>query len=399
MKISSLETIRPEFQRNLCILVLTTDDGITGLGEAFFHSATVETYLHESVAPALFSLTDPNTERVSSMLSPYVGFQGGGAETRGNGAVDLALWDIAGKRADLPVVDLLGGPARDSIPTYNTCAGSGYVGTTSRQESANWGIGRTGRYEDLHAFLNKPAELAAELLGEGITGMKIWPFDEVAEKTGGMNLNRAALAPGLRIVSAIRDAVGDSMDLMIELHGLWNRPGAELLLGELTPYRPYWVEDPIRSDGVDALAQLRAHTDLPIATGETAVGRRGFLPLLQRGALDIATMDVQWTGGLTEARKIASLADTFGVPIAPHDCTGPITLAACTHLVMSQPNGLVQETTRAFLRTWYQDVATGLPAVQDGELRLSSRPGLGVDLVEGLRDRAGVHTRTSTSST
>ena len=399
MKISSLQTIRPDFQRNLCVVVLTTDDGLTGLGEAFFHAATVETYLHESVAPALFSLADPGPERVASLLTPYVGFQGGGAELRGNGAIDLALWDIAGKRAGLPVVDLLGGAVRDSIPTYNTCAGSGYVGTTSRQESANWGIGRADRYEDLHAFLNRPAELAVELLAEGITGMKIWPFDEVAEQTRGTNLNRAALAPGLRIVSAIRDAVGDRMDLMIELHGLWNRPGAEILLGELTPYRPYWVEDPIRPDAVDALAQLRAHTDLPIATGETAVGRRGFLPLLQRGAVDIATIDVQWTGGLTEARKVASLADTFGVPIAPHDCTGPITLAACTHLALSQPNALVQETTRSFLRTWYEDVATGLPAVKDGQLKLSDRPGLGVALAEGFRDRDDVQSRTSSAST
>lgn len=396
MKITSLETIRPDFQSNLCVLVLTTDDGIQGLGEAFFHTATVETYLHESVAPVLFSIPDPNPERVASTLAPYVGFQGGGAENRGNGAVDIALWDIAGKRAGLPVVDLLGGSTRDSIPTYNTCAGTGYVGDTSRQESANWGLERAGKYEDLRSFLTRPGALAKELLDEGLTGMKIWPFDELAEQTLGTNMSRSALAPGIAIVSDIRDSVGEQMDLMIELHGLWNRPGAEVLINELTPFRPYWVEDPIRSDAVDALIQLRAHTDVRIATGETAVGRRGFLPLLQGGAVDIATVDVQWTGGLTEARKIASLADTFDVALAPHDCTGPITLAACTHLVMSQPNGLIQETTRAFLHTWYNDVAEGLPALHDGELRLSTDPGLGVRLVPGLRGRDGVRSRLST---
>ena len=94
--------------------------------------------------------------------------------------------------------------------------------------------------------------------------------------------------------------------------------------------------------------------DVPIATGETVVGRRGFLPLLQRGAVDVVTADVQWTGGLTEARRIATLADAFGVPVAPHDCTGPVTFAACVHLVVSQRNGLIQETVRAFLRTWYR---------------------------------------------
>lgn len=398
MKIISLETIRTDLQDNLCIVVLTTDDGLSGLGEAFFHSAAVETYLHDSVARVLFSLTDPTAERVSALLRPYVGFQGAGAESRGNGAVDIALWDIAGKRAQMPLVDLLGGPMRESIPTYNTCAGVGYVGSSSRQESANWGIDRIGPYEDLRAFLTRPGELARELLDEGISGMKIWPFDEIAEQTRGMNLNRAALSKGIGIVSAIRDAVGDQMDLMIELHGLWNRAGAEVLINELTPFRPYWVEDPIRPDAVDALAQLRANTDLPIATGETVVGRRGFLPLLQRGALDIATLDVQWTGGITEAKKVASLADTFGVPIAPHDCTGPITLAACTHLVMGQPNGLVQETTRSFLRTWYQDLVEGLPSLDHGQLRLSDRPGLGVRLVDGIRRRVDTRSRVSGTS-
>ena len=96
------------------------------------------------------------------------------------------------------------------------------------------------------------------------------------------------------------------------------------------------------------------------------------------------TADVQWTGGLTEARKIASLADAFGVPVAPHDCTGPVTFAACAHLVMSQPNGLVQETVRAFLRTWYADLVDGLPVINDGRLRLSREPGLGVRLKDDL---------------
>lgn len=170
--------------------------------------------------------------------------------------------------------------------------------------------------------------------------MKIWPFDEVAEQSRGTNLRRSALSKGIGIVAAIRDAVDDQMDLMIELHGLWNRAGAELLMNELIPYRPQWVEDPVRPDAVAALAQLRANTEIPIATGETIFGRRGFLPQLQGGAVDIATLDVQWTGGLTEARKVASLADAFAIPIAPHDCTGPITLAACSHLVMSRPMDL-----------------------------------------------------------
>ena len=386
MKIISLETFRPSVQPNVTLLRLKTDDGLTGLGEAFFAAGAVEAYLHENVAPVLLGLEEPRPERVAKLLAPYVGYQGGGVETRAIGAVDLALWDLLGRRAGLPVVDLLGGAVRDRIPIYNTCAGSGYVSASSRQESKNWGLGRTSTFEDLDAFLHRPAELARELREEGIPGMKVWPFDPGAEKTGGTEILPGDLERGVAVVRAIREAVPE-MNLMVELHGLWGLRAAETICRAVEPFRPYWVEDPLRPDAADALAKLAGEVDVPIATGETCVGRRGFLPLLQRGAVDIVTADVQWTGGLTEARKIASLADTFGVPVAPHDCTGPVTFAACVHLVMSQPNGLVQETVRAFLRTWYRELVDGIPEVAAGSVAPTREPGLGLTLRPGLEGR------------
>jgi len=152
----------------------------------------------------------------------------------------------------------------------------------------------------------------------------------------------------------------------------------------LVPYQPYWVEDPLRSDATDAFARLAENVDLPIATGETCVGRRGFKPQLESGAIDVATLDIQWTGGLTEARKLAAMADSYAIPIAPHDCTGPVTLACSTHLLTSQPNGLVQETVRAFLRTWYRELVVGVPVVEDGLIHLSDTPGHGVSLRDDL---------------
>ena len=199
-------------------------------------------------------------------------------------------------------------------------------------------------------------------------------------------------------LAAIRDAVGDDLKLMVELHGLWNRPTAEKICAAVSPYRPFWVEDPMRGDQVDGLCRLASDVDVPIATGETCTGRRGFLPLLQGGALSVVTVDVQWTGGITEARKVAALADTYGVPIAPHDCTGPISFAACVHLVMSQPNGLIQETVRAFLRTWYGELVTGLPPVTGGTIGLTGEPGLGVALVDGLAERPDVRHRLTSST-
>jgi L-alanine-DL-glutamate epimerase-like enolase superfamily enzyme len=394
VKIVALETFRPAFQPNVTLLRLTDDAGRVGLGETFFAAGAVEAYLHENVAPVLLGLADPAPERVASLLAPYVGYQGGGVEMRSCGAVDVALWDLLGRRTGAPVVELLGGPQRPRIPIYNTCAGSGYVGSSSRQETANWGLGRKSAYEDLDAFLNRPAELARELAAEGIPGMKVWPFDPGAERAGGTDIPDPDLARGVAVLRAIREAV-PSMNLMVELHGLWNLKAAGKICRAVAPFAPFWVEDPIRPDAVDALAKLSQSVDVPIATGETVCGRRGFLPLLERGAVDVVTVDVQWTGGLTEARAVATLADTFGVPVAPHDCTGPVTFAACVHLVQSRPNGLVQETVRAFLRTWYGELVEGLPPVAEGHVSATREPGLGLRLKAGLEARPDVARRAS----
>ncbi|KAB8164716.1 mandelate racemase/muconate lactonizing enzyme family protein [Streptomyces sp. 3MP-14] len=400
-----METVRPTLQPNVLFVLLHTDDGHTGLGEAFIGARAVEAYLHETAAPILLAAPDIGPERAAKLLAPYAGYQGGGVEVRGNGAVDLALWDLLGKRAGLPLAALLGGPVRDSVPVYNTCAGPGYIRTSTRQESANWGLPGASRdspdavpdaahrYEDLDAFLTRPAQLARELWDSGLRGMKVWPFDRAAEETGGNEITRAGLRSGLRVLERIREEVGADMRLMIELHGLWNRPAATDILRAVQEFAPFWVEDPLRPDAVDAVVRLAEDTGAPIATGETLVGRRGFAELLRRGAVQFATVDVQWTGGLTEARRVAGLADLYGVPVAPHDCTGPATLAACVHLVCSQPNGVIQETVRAFLATWYPELVTGLPEVRDGRIVAPEAPGHGVALRPELLRAGAAATR------
>lgn len=392
MKVTAVETLRPHIQPNLCFVRLHTDGGLVGLGEAFYGAPTVADYLHETVAPLLLGLTDPAPERVAAMLTPYVGYQGGGIEQRGNGAVDIALWDLTGQEAGLSLARLLGGPVRDRVRTYNTCAGIRYVSATGRQDTSNWGLPGDGddrRYEDLDAFLHRPGLLARELWDEGIRAMKVWPFDAAAETSNGTDISSRQLAAGVGIVAAIREEVGLDMDIMVELHGLWSRPAATKIVHALTALRPYWIEDPLRADAADALGALRAEVDVPVATGETCVGRRGFLPLLQRNAVDVVTVDVGWTGGITEARKVASLADAYSVPIAPHDCTGPVSLAVGTHLVCSQPNGLIQETARSFIRTWYGQLVEGLPTMLGDQAQLPATPGHGVRLRDGL-ERGGI---------
>ncbi|WP_165498562.1 mandelate racemase/muconate lactonizing enzyme family protein [Streptomonospora litoralis] len=384
MKIVAVETLRTGIRPNLCFVQLHTDTGAVGLGEAFYGPAAVEGYLHEQAAPELLGQADPAPEPLAHRLRPYTGYQGSGAETRGNGAVDMAAWDLLGQRAGMPLVDLLGGAVHESVPVYNTCAGARYVAASSRQESDNWGMspeqGAEEPFEDLRAFLHRPGELAAELRAEGIGGMKIWPFDQAAERSGGAWISHDDLARGVGTVESVREAVGFDMEVMVELHGLWYPAAAAEICRALQPLRPAWVEDPVRPDAAESLARLRSETGVRVAAGETCTGRRAFLPLLAAGAVDVVTVDPGWTGGVTEAHKVASLADAHGAAVAPHDCTGPVSLGVATHLVCNAPNGLVQESVRAFLRTWYPLLAEGLPEIAGGRTAPTRAPGHGIRL-------------------
>jgi galactonate dehydratase len=396
----SLRTLRPAVNPNLLMLELMDDNGLVGLGETFFGAAAVETYLHEITATLLFeSGCDLTPGAVGAVLRSYVGYQGAGVETRANSAVDIATWDLLGKRSGRPLHELLGGRVREAVQIYNTCAGPGYVSTTGRQHSSNWGLNAGNDLDDLNRFLTEPAALAKELIAEGIPAMKIWPFDVAAEKSGGEFIGAQDLAEGCRIVREIRDAVGDEIDIMIEMHGLWNLPSAIAICRALEPFSLKWVEDPIRPDAVSALGSLKAQTTVPIATGETLAGRRAYLPLLQRGAIDYAIVDLTWTGGLTEAVKVAALAEAFAIPTAPHDCTGPIALTAGTHFSMTQSNVAYQETVRSFYRGWYPSLVDGLPEIRSGQISVSDRPGLGLTLHPDLAEQDSVITRTTTRKT
>lgn len=396
MKIDCIETYRTAIQPNVCIVRLTDSDGAQGLGETFYASTAVETYLHDVVAPALLSMDNVTPEGLRRDLSPYVGYQGSGVEMRAISAVDIAVWDLLARRAGLPLRELLGGPVRDSIPVYNTCAGSQYINAESRQASANWGVlgeAPQGDMEDLWAFLHTPGRLAKELAGAGFRGMKIWPFDLAAEASGGTAA--ADLRAGLHVLDEIRNAVGDGIDVYLELHALWTASGARRLLASIEQYDVRWVEDPIRPDFVGAYASLRANSTVRIAAGETLAGARGYKPLLDSDSLDVALVDLGWTGGLTEARRISDLAEIHGVAVAPHDCAGPVSLTAGVHWVTSAPTGIVQEMSRAFYAGWYAHIVDELPPISDGEIRPLDKPGLGLDLSREFLTASTTSVRTS----
>ena len=389
--IISLETIRTPLQGNVIWVALTAADGASGLGETFYGTDAIEEYLHTQVAPILLAEPTPSPQRVARVLAGYVGYTGSGVEVRGNSAVDIGLWDLEARRANRPLRTLLGGPFRDAIGTYNTCAGNQYVSAESRQSSSNWGLatGAAGRYEDLWRFLNDPRALARDLRDEGYTGLNL-----AAEESGGDH--RADLRFGLTVLDEIKEAVGDDLQLYVELHSLWQPKGAERVLRALEPYDVAWVEDPIRPDQLEALSSLRRSTSVPIAAGENlGAGYNGFGPLIGSGAVDVAIIDIGWSGGVTRALATAALADQSGVPIAPHDCTGPVALAVATHLVTSVPNGFVQEVARAFYHGWYQQVGQGLPEISSGRIRPADLPGHGVTLTPEFLSAPTTRRRTS----
>jgi galactonate dehydratase len=210
--------------------------------------------------------------------------------------------------------------------------------------------------------------------------MKIWPFDFAAEATGGHSISATELDDALVPFRKIRDAVGGKMDIMAELHSLWTPPAAELVLRALAQFQPFWVEDPIKMANADLLASLRARTNVPICASETIATGRTFREFLQADAVDVVMLDLSWCGGIGEAKKIATLAEAWGRPVAPHDCTGPVVLAASVHLSLNCPNTLVQETVRAFTTGWYREVLTELPDIRNGFIYPMTGPGLGTKL-------------------
>lgn len=384
MKITAIETIRLVERPNLLWVHVETDEGITGLGETFFMAATVETYLHEYVAPRVIGRDPLQIDLLAADLNGYLGFRSSGAEVRGNSAFDIALWDIFGKVTGQPIAQLLGGFSRPEIRTYNTCAGVDYIKKASGQNSANFGLGASNQYDDLNGFLNTANELAASLIEEGITAMKIWPFDQAAEKTRGQYISPADMKAALRPFEKIRDAVGDKIDIMVEFHSMWQLLPAMEIARELAPFKTFWHEDPIKMDSLGDLARYAAVSRAPICASETLGTRWAFRDLLETGAAGVVMLDIAWCGGLSEARKIASMAEAWHLPIAPHDCTGPVVLCASTHLSLNAPNALVQESVRAFYKTWYRDLVTALPEVKNGMITVPPGPGLGMELQPDL---------------
>jgi len=400
MKITAIETIRLDEFPNLLWVHIHSDEGLIGLGETFFGPASAEAYIHEYAAPRLVGSDPQRIDRISRMLlDGYLGFSGSGAEMRGLSAIDIALWDLFGQATGQPIHQLLGGLTREKIRTYNTCAGYRYVRQSVGQLTDNWGLdGKDGPYEDLDAFLNDAGELAKSLLEQGITGMKIWPFDYAAEASGGLYISPSDLKKAVKPFEKIRKAVGEKMDIMVELHSLWTPRPVKQIFRALEPLEPFWFEDPIKMNNFDALAELASSTDIPICASETVATRPVFREMMAKQATGVVMLDLSWVGGLSEARKIGTMAEAHHLPIAPHDCTGPVVFAASCHLSLNATNALIQESVRAFYTGWYKELVTELPRIEKGYIYPMTGPGLGMKLLPDILKRKDAHIRRSDGS-
>ena len=390
MKIIAIETVYNKNWSNFCWVRIRTEDGVTGLGETFRHSTPIITYIHDVIAPYLLGCDASAVARHAHDLKRhgglrFLGYPTRSVETRANSAVDIALWDLKAKSANQSLYRYLGGPVRNKIRIYNTCAGPGYNWTAgSHRARMATGTGTVSFDDDLVWQETDPGGLALSLLDEGITAMKIWPFDGAAEASGGHSISGNEMDHALSRIAEIRDAVGNRMDILMEYHSLWHQAPARSILREVDAYAPFWHEDPIPMENLLELAELRDLSNTPIAGSESHGTVTWVRDAISAGAVDYLHFDIGWVGGLSEALRVAQYASAHDRLIAPHDCTGPVVWMANLHLALSQVNTLWLESVRAYYNGLYLDLVTVLPEIVDGQASAPDAAGLGTELSEFL---------------
>ncbi len=387
---------------SLLLVRVHTDAGsvdgepVIGHGETYYLPESVAAVIHDWMAPRLLGSDACAIESHWRFLyERATSFGAFGAELRALSAIDLALWDILGQLTNQPVWRLLGGPVRDRIPVYNSCGGPLYGGKGASADSQAAMIprgcwpghgdpGKPGPLEDNWMSANQPADLAEELLAAGYRAMKLWSFDGVYQRSGGHRISREDVAAGVAPFRAIRERVGDRMDVMLDGHGFFSLSAALSIARAMRDVQPLWLEDVIRPDNPDTIAQFRQEAGVPVAVSEMLVTREAYRAVLERRGADYVMIDPTWVGGISETRRIAELAQLYNVPVLMHDCTGPLTLMSGLQISAAVPAVCYQETVRAHIATVYPRLIDENVTVREGHIALPERPGLGVRLLDGL---------------
>ena len=338
-----------------------TDEGIVGLGESGawgYLEASGEVV--KSFREYLIGKDPLRIEHHWQVLYRCTHFRGA-AIMGALSAVDIALWDIAGKHFGVPCYQLLGGRCRDKARVY------GHV------------IGST-KEELLRGCVQARAE--------GYTAVgHLTPFLDESRNVPYYKTHTDKIQDAIQTVAAYREAVGDEVDLCIEIHRRLD-PAEAIVLGRaIEPYRPFFYEDPIRPDNLDAMAEVAQKIAVPIATGERIHTIYEFEMLLTRNAVQYVRPDVCMAGGITHCKKIAALAEAHYVDVVPHNPLSPVSTAACVQLAACIPNFALQEYPRGEGEPPKSEIVSGTLTLEDGFLIIPDAPGIGVELAEGAAEK------------
>jgi galactonate dehydratase len=350
--------------RNLTYLVLETDEGLRGVGEARIlgKTHTVLEYLKD-VRRHFIGHEVYDIESLYQRFTLFDFGSPGEVVMTGLALVEMACWDIIGKKADLPVYQLIGGKVHDRIPAY---ANGWYTGERTPEEFAR---------------------AAQKVVDRGYLGLKFDPFG-----SGNLELTRPEFHKSISLIEAVHSVTGDAVQIFIEMHGRFAPHQAVEIAREIERFHPGWIEEPCRPEDVPALRYVREHTAIPIATGERLYHAQQFRELLAGRLAHIIQPDLNQCGGLLETKKICATAETYSVMAAPHNVGGIITTVATLHLMVGLRNAKILEHFNDFVDSNIKGCGTPYPEVVDGHFALPSGPGWGVELNEAFLESYDVPT-------
>jgi galactonate dehydratase len=384
VKITAIETLQPkELFPGLLLVRIHTEDGIIGHGETYYCAEAVQAMIHDWMARRLLGEDALAIESHWRFLyERAANFGVRGTELRAISALDLALWDILGQVCNQPIYRLLGGPVRDKILVYNSCGNPKYG--PSKDGLTGWPgmgtVGEPGPLGDSWKLFNEPVALAQELVELGYSGLKVWPFDGAAIQYGPSRIPHAEIEKAVQPLRDIRDKVGMDLDIFVDGHAHFQLPAALRIAEALREIQQLWLEDILKMDNLDTLADFRRQSRMPISASEMLLTRADYNEVLMKNAADYVMIDPTWVGGISETARIAHLAQTYNIPVSMHDCTGPLTLFAGLQVGAAVANCCYQETVRAQIHTVYHELIDTEVVISGGYVDVPKGSGLGVKL-------------------
>lgn len=364
MKITAIKTCVVNAQmRNWVFVKVETDQaGLYGWGEASLEWKTrAVAGAVEDFAPMLIGQDPKRIEFLYQMMYRQSFWRVGVIGLSAISGIEQALWDILGKVQGVPVYKLLGGQVRDKVRMYTHLGGGDMKAVYETQQSA-----------DPKPFV----DLALQVVARGYSAVKVL----ITPPTETLN-SIAAYRYAETMMAAMREAVGDDVDIMVDCHGRHSVANAIEFCRVLAPYRPYFIEEPVPPENVDAMVEVRKASPVPIATGERRITRFEFRELFEKQACQIIQPDLCHCGGLWEAKKIAAMAETYYMGVAPHNPLGPVANAAALHFALSTPNFLIQEDMLSDV-PWRWDVVQHSLTTENGYWLTTDAPGLGIEVNE-----------------